>query len=220
MELTLQDIAGIIAAGLGFYASLIYILSIFGKGLQFAPLRLVTLAEKSKPSRVTWFIWTFIGAITVSSYYASGATDTLWVPIILTLEYCVTAILSLFYGEGGMWRSDKKQMRRDIACVIGAALSALLWWWFDVPQIALIATILIDAFGAWPTLVKAYLRPQTENRRAWTFTFLSSIANMFAVEWRWELMTLFIALYPIYMFTANGLITAFLYRRREPPLVD
>lgn len=216
MEITLQNIAGLIAAGLGLYASLIYIFSIFGKGLQFAPLRLYSLAERTKPSRVTWLIWTFVGTITVSSYYASGATDTLWVPIILTIEYFCTAILSLFYGEGGTWRGDTKQMRRDIVCLVGAAMSGLAWWWFDVPQIALITTILIDAFGAWPTIVKAYMRPLTENRRAWTFTFLSSVANIFAVEWRWEIGTLFIAIYPLYMFIANGLIATFLYRRFSP----
>lgn len=221
MDFTLQDIAGIVAATIGFYASLLYILSILGRGISILRLRIYRLTERTKPNRVTWFIWTFVGAITVTSYYAAGATDTVWVPAILTLEYAVTAILSIWYGEGGSWRQEKKQMRRDVFCLLGAVISAIAWWWFETPEIALFATIAIDSFGAFPTIVKAYKAPQTENKLSWTLTALSSVINMLAVEWRWEVSTITIAAYPLYMLIANSMIASFLYRGHLPgnPLI-
>jgi len=214
--MSFYEIAGLTAGLLALIGGLLYILAILGWGIDFSRLTLYKLKVPTRPNRITWFIWTFVGAITVLSYYESGATHTVWFAAALLLEYFIAFVLSIPYGEGSL-RSERKKLGRDAICLVGAAAAAYAWWLFDTPEIALFATIAIDFFGAWPTIQKAYAEPSSEDRSAWTFSALGSIVNMFAIQWEWKLAIIAIAAYPIYMLVANSTIAALLYlpRRRR-----
>ncbi len=212
--MTANSTAGIVAGVFALAGGFLYILAILGWGISVRKFEFYRLKNPTRPNRVTWLIWSFVGIITVSSYYASGATHTVWFAAALTCEYLVAFALSYWYGDES-WKSEWKHRVRDFVCLGGAAISAFLWWWFDIPQIALFATIAIDLFGAIPTMAKAYTRPWTEDRRAWTLAAVGSVINMYAMEWKWEPEAVTIAIYPIYMLVANGLITILLYLPRR-----
>lgn len=191
MDFDIKFLLGIVAGIIAFSAYIIYIISI--------------LKGESKPNRVTWFIWTFVGFVLAISYYFSGAQNTIWVPFMEFIGPLIIAILSIKYGEGGL------KEKTDILCFIGSIISIILWIVFNSPIIALIFNLIIDAFALVPTIKKSYLRPRGENFWAWFGTGVADTVNLFAVE----KFTLGILVYPIYMLIADIIIILLLVRRHK-----
>lgn len=169
----------------------------------FLPYIVAIMRGKTTPNRATWWIWTIVGFMLGASYYSSGANHTIWVPMSYIIGPLVTAILSIKYGEGGWTRFDR-------ACLFGAAVSAVFWWLFSSPLVALLINLFIDFLGALPTIKKAYYKPETENKLAWTLFIIGNTTNLFAIE-TWSFA---IAVYPIYMFFGSGTIAALVLRRK------
>jgi hypothetical protein len=156
---------------------------------------------KARPNRVTWWIWTIIGFVLCSSYYYTGAIDTIWVPASLAIGHLTIAILALKYGEGG-WN------RYDQGCLLSAGVSLLLWWWFSSPIIALLINIVIDFLGTLPTLRKSYHQPQTEDIFTWSILLTANTLNLFALkDWSFTLCA-----YPFYLFCNTAVIFGLLLR--------
>ena len=185
--MTTPEIFGILAGALSFSAYILYIFS--------------TLFGKTKPNRATWWILTLIGLMIASSYYAEGARATIWVAVSYVLGPFIIAVLSLKYGEGKWEKLDKW-------CLIVALISVPVWYISNSAILVLVINIFLDFVGLLPTIKKSYLRPEGEDKVAWTLESLAGILNIFAIE-RWIFG---IAFYPIYLLTINGIITLLLYR--------
>ena len=182
----------------------LYILAILGRNYRFRRI------QRTVPNRATWFIWASIGVIIFTSYYAAGATDTLWFPASYAFGFVIIALLSIRYGEGGFEFVD-------IFCLSGAVISAWAWWKYNSPEMALLGTISMDAFGSIPTIEKSWREPWKENLTAWFLSFIASIANILAINW--STATFAIIIYPIYMFFVLGLITLLLLRYPKSTLL-
>jgi len=178
---------GIVAGIVSFLAYIIYIRSIV-KG-------------ESKPNRVTWWIWTFMGLVLAVSYYYSGAVNTIWAPIVEFIGPLIISLLAIKYGEGGV--RDKT----DLLCLAGGILSIILWIIFNSPVVALVTNLVIDAFALVPTIKKSYLRPDGENFWAWFGTGMGDTINLFAIEKR----TFGVIAYPVYMLLADVIIIVILF---------
>jgi len=188
MPLDISFTLGIIAGVISALAYLIYFRSI--------------LKGESKPSRVTWWIWTFMGAILAASYYASGARDTIWAPIVEFVGPLLTAILAIKYGEGGI------ESKTDVFCFVGGVLSILIWVIFDAPIVTLVMNLLIDGFAIIPTIKKSYERPDGENVWAWLGTAIGDGVNIFASE----KLVFAILVYPIWMFLVDMVVIGAILR--------
>jgi hypothetical protein len=167
---------GIIAGIVAFLAYIFYIIAI--------------LKGQTKPERASWWIWSLMGIVLGTSYYFSGAKNTIWVPVAEVIGPLTIAILSLRYGEGGL------KNKTDLVCLIGASFSIILWIIFKNPVIALTANVIVDIFAAVPTIKKSYLRPEGEDLFAWLLTGSANTMNLFAVE----KFTFAVWLYPVYVF--------------------
>lgn len=187
--MTLQQIVGIVAGVLSFAAYLLYIVA--------------TIRGTTKPNRATWWVLTLVGIMIAASYYAGGARATIWVAISYVLGPAIIAVLSLSYGEG-------KWERLDQFCLVGALLSALIWYLSNSPLLVLLLNILMDFLGLLPTIKKSYLRPEGEDRPAWTLETFAGALNVLAIE-KWTFAIMF---YPLYLLLMNGIVTFFLYYRR------
>ncbi len=186
--MTNGEILGIIA---GLLSSSSYFLYIF-----------TTIFGKTKPNRVTWWILTLVGFMIASSYYVSGARATIWVAVSYTLGPFIVAILSLKYGEGNKWE------KLDKWCFTVAIISIPIWYISKSAILVLIINIFLDFVALVPTIKKSYLRPQSEDKIAWTLESFSGILNILAIE-KWVFA---IAFYPVYLFVINGVVTLLLYR--------
>lgn len=176
--------------------------------IAFIPYIVSILRKKTVPNRASWWIWAIVGFMLAGSYYSSGAEHTIWVPVSYAVGPLITAILSIKYGEGGWTVFDRW-------CVTGAVVSLIPWFLFNSPLIALLINLFIDFLGALPTIRKAYRKPEDEDRLAWILFFTGNTINMLSVG----RLDFAIVVYPVYMFLASGLITAFLFfRPREKEL--
>ncbi len=180
--MTFYAVMGILAGVLSFVAYPIYIRDI---------LRGIT-----KPSKVTWWILALLNGVITASYYASGARDTIWIPVSYTIGFSVIAFLSLKYGEGSWEKSDW-------ICLAGACISLLAWWFLQSAEVALYLLIVTDFIGLAPTIYKSYKRPWTESKASWVVAALASILNILAIE-SW---TVSISSYPVYVAITNIAIT-------------
>jgi len=190
MNLNLGAILGIVAGIIAFIAYIVYIKAI--------------LKGESKPNRATWFIWTFVGLVLATSYYFSGAHNTIWVPFMEFLGPLTIAILSIKYGEGGV------RSKLDLVCFVGAIISLILWFAFNSPVVALVTNLVIDVFALIPTIKKSYLRPEGEDFWAWFGTGTADTINLFAIE----KLTFGVMVYPIYMLVLDLIIIILLARGR------
>ncbi len=181
--------------------------SILGMGAGFfsilcvIPYIITIVQGKTHPSRATWWIWFILSSVISLSYYSTGATTTIWLPICGGLGQLCVALLSLKYGEGGWTRLDRM-------CVLGVAISLLLWWWFNAPLVALVCNLIIDLLGAAPTILKSYREPQKESLSTWSLYLTGSILNLLAVE-QWSIA---LAVFPLYIFAVNAIIVGCLLR--------
>lgn len=190
MPYSFHEIVGVIAGLLEFLAFILYYVSI--------------IQGKTRPNRATWFVLTVVGALIAMSYYASGARETLWVPLSYAIGPLIAFLLSIPYGEGGFTLFDRW-------CLFACFVSIVFWKVSHSSEITLFFSMLIDFFGLLPTIKKSYLDPASEDRAAWSVTSLSNFMNIFAVgSW-----TFVIGFYPVYMFLVNGVVTLLLFLRKD-----
>ncbi|GAA0404064.1 hypothetical protein GCM10009133_10890 [Cocleimonas flava] len=171
----------------------------------FIPYIISILQGKTKPNRVTWWIWTVIGALLCASYWSSGGVEAIWVPISYVIGPLSIALLSLKYGYGTLDKFDR-------SCLLAAVISLLFWWISGSALIALLMNITIDMFGAMPTIKKTYHEPESESQMAWGFFLVGNTLNLIALS-NWEISQ---SLYPIYLFSISIIVYALTMRKKRP----
>ena len=162
----------------------------------YAPYIMSILRKETKPNRASWIIWAVVSTIIALSYREAGASYAFLAPVGYVIGSTIVFILSIRHGVGGWTPFDRK-------CLIGAAISLVLWKIFDSPMSALLINLLINLLGTLPTARKAWYQPETESKVAWSLFSLGSIVNLFAVE-NW---TLSMAVYPVSMIFLIGIVT-------------
>ena len=155
-----------------------YIYSIFKKGV--------------KPHLFTWLIWSLITAIAAAGQYAGGAGFGFLVIAWYSFATGVIALLSLFYGEKNIARSDYIALLFCLSAIV-------LWLITDTPLYSVIIVSIIDFVAIYPTIRKAYKEPNEEN----LFSFLifggTTALSIFALS-QYNILTL---LYPITIILAD-----------------
>ncbi len=194
---------GVTAGLLNLAAFFPYILAIFGWRIGWNPI--LQRTTPTRPNRATWFIWAFVGAVILPAYSHTGAEETIWVPGANLVGPIVVALLSVRWGEGGWTKFDQ-------ACVLGAALSALVWAITGSAIAGLLLALVSDGFGTAATVRHAYRRPDEESRFAWALFFIGDLVNLFAItDWSWSAFPVWIL--PIYMVASVTPIVIVLWRR-------
>ena len=179
----------------GMAAGILYVIA-------FVPYVLSILGGRTKPSRITWAIWSFLNIITFFSYISLGARNTLWMTGATTVGALSVFLLSLRYGEGA-------RSRLDILLLVGAVLSGLIWVGSGQPIAAQLSSLALLILGAIPTVRIAYKTPERESRLTWSLFTLSCIVNFLSVE-RW---TLGIIAGPVVSLSVDTVVMALLLRR-------
>ncbi len=173
----------------------------------FFPYIYSILQYRSRPHFVTWFLWTILGALSAASYAASGAPGpTLIVPVIYVFGPLLTALLAYRYGDLGY-------NRFDLSCFFAGLSGILLWLLTDNPKLTLYLLLLIDFFGALPTLKKVAFDPHSENLPAWSLFAIGGAVNLLTIPAGSLSENFVIAAYPIYLFFITSLVTLLSLRK-------
>ena len=163
--------------------------------LSYIPYFISIFKHETRPERMSWLIWTMLGAIAFFSQLAKGASDSLWLTGLDTTGEILVVIIAIKYGMGGIQKRDKQAF--VIACI-----SLILWYITREPIVALLLVIIADMTGASLTIVKTYAHPTTESVSAWVLTGLGGLCAAIAVgSWNWVLL-----LFPIYTMCQNSAI--------------
>ena len=173
---------------LQFYGIISAILSI----ISYIPYIRDIFRKKTKPQRMSWFIWLLLGYIAFFSLLLEGATNSLWLAFIEGLGITIVFLLSLKYGVGGAGKYDK-------FALIFTFIALFVWYLTKNPAIALIISLLINAAGELLTIKKAYRAPESETLITWLLAGISGIFSMLSVG----KLDLILLSYPFYICIAN-----------------
>ena len=136
-----------------------------------------TLRGKTKPNRVTYFMWSFAPLIATAAALSKGVT---WAALpVFMAGFCpLLVFVSSFANERAYWTLGKL----DYACGVFSAMALILWGVTRQPNIAIVFAIASDGLAAVPTLVKAWSHPQTETGLAYLLAFVSAATSFAAVK--------------------------------------
>lgn len=142
--------------------------------IQIVPYVRSILNGETKPSRTSYGIWLAINTVALTSYFASGATTTRWLFVVLTFNALIVFLLSLKFGVGGF-------SRLDISCLLLAFLAICAWLITDSPELARYIALAATILGYLPTIKKSYAHPETENTLSWGIYVVATTLNAAAL---------------------------------------
>ena len=182
------------------------IISIFiSLGWAFAYIR-DTLAGKTKPNRISWWMWALAPLIATAAAIYSHAD--IWATIRVFLAWFVPllVVIASFVNKQSYW----KLTIFDGICWAFSILALIIWAMIDAPKVAILLTIIGDAFAALPTLYKAWKYPETETWLTYGLSLLSVIIITPSIPvWNIENSG-----FQIYLLIVNTLLLVAVYRKR------
>ena len=154
---TLSAVAGVI----NFVATVLYVLSI--------------LRGYTKPSRITWAIWTALSLLTAGGMYQSGTLNGQMFAVVggdIIITTC-----AFLWGSGGWTTVDRWSLA-------GTVVGLAFWVATKDPFYAILISLTVNFIGGGPTIVKTWHYPGQESGLAWAVVTLASFIQFLAVtDW-------------------------------------
>ena len=165
------------------------------------------LRGEATPNRVTWFLWAFVPLIAAAAQWRAGVGISTLVVLSVGAGPACVLLASIVWGKGS-WQLGPF----DYVCGACSLAALALWAATGDPVIAIVLSILADAAAALPTLRKAWLAPETEDRLAYLISFVGMILGILSVEEA----TFSAYAFNIYLVAASGALVVILYWPRRP----
>lgn len=169
----------------------------------FIPYIIGILKKRVKPSLSTWIIWSVIGTILCISYFETSPNieTSIWVPLSYAIGPIMICALSFKYGI-------KELNYMDFICLFISLSSLLISYKIKIFYISLFLSIFADFLGAFPTLIKSYMEPESEDMTAWSFFLFGNFINFFFTGIVYD----YSSLYPLYLLVISAIVFSFLLR--------
>jgi hypothetical protein len=150
-----------------------------------------TLKGKTKPNKVSWFIWTLAPLIAFSAEIKQGVgLQSLMTFMVGFNPFLI--FLASFVNKKAVWKIGQL----DIVCGGLSITGLILWQMTRVGNIAIAFSILSDALAGVPTVVKAYRFPETENYQVFLAAGLNALITLLTIKvWNFEHYG-----FPVYIF--------------------
>lgn len=143
---------------------------------------ILTLRGKTKPNRVTWFIWALAPLVAFFAEIYQGVGIQSLATFIVGFGPLLVFIAS-FINKKAYWKISKL----DIVCGGLALIGLGLWGITMVGNIAIAFSVLADSSAAIPTVIKSWKAPETESH--WVFTLAAvnaTIALLVIKTWNFQ----------------------------------
>ncbi len=165
-----------------------------------------TLKGRSKPNRVSWFIWAV--APIMGAFAALSVNADAWATLRTFMAGFVPLLIFLasFINPNSYWKLTKF----DMACGILSVIALGMWLFADTPRLAILLLALGDLFAVIPTLTKAWKRPETETGITFVAGFVSCLLVIPSIP-IWNIEN---AAFQVYLLIANGCLLFAVYRKR------
>lgn len=165
-----------------------------------------TLKWKTKPNRVTWWIWATAPLIWSAWMYFSWWFTWNILPVFIAGFIPFLVFVSSFVNPNSYWELKKL----DYICLILAILALVLWWITKNPLLAIVFWILADLFAALPLIVKIYKFPETENIFPYLALLVANLAALLIIK-KWEIEEF---LFPLYLVLLNSILIIAYYWKK------
>lgn len=132
------------------------------------------LANKTKPDRPSWLIWSLEYAGLFGAQIAAGATSSLW--LIGFQLACVLVIYGLSF-RFGIGRLDK----RTRPLLVAVCLALVAWFFTKNSTTAIIILLAVEASGVVLTAIKAYKHSDSETLSTWWLIGCGGLLGILAV---------------------------------------
>jgi len=156
-----------------------------------------TLQGKIKPNKVTWFLWALAPLIAFAAQIKQGVgLQSLltfmvgFMPIII--------FLASFVNKKSYWKIE----RSDLICGSLSIFGLIAWQITKVGNIAIIFSIVADFLAGWPTFVKSFKYPETENYLIYLGNAIFASITLLTIKvWNFETYS-----FSLYLFVVTLLI--------------
>lgn len=130
-----------------------------------------TLSGKTKPNRVSWFLWALAPLISVGAALSSNADIWPMIRVIVGGVVPLTVFIASYANRHGYWRLT----RFDIGCGALSLLALMFWIFANSPLVAILLATSSNTLASIPTLVKAWKYPETETKLIYLTSFISTL---------------------------------------------
>jgi hypothetical protein len=156
-----------------------------------------TIKGKTKPNRVSWFIWTLAPLIAFSATIKQGVGVQSLITLMAGFNPLMVSVAS-FVNKKSYWRVT----RLDLFCGGLAIMGLILWKITGTGNMAIFFSIMADALAAVPTIIKSYVAPETENGKVYLASGIAGLIGLLTIKiWRFEQFA-----FPLYFLLMNIVI--------------
>ncbi len=136
-----------------------------------------TLKGKTRPNRVTWFLWAVAPLIAFSAELGQHVGLRSIMTFMVGFGPAMVLIAS-FINRKSVW----KITRLDIICGVLSVLALIAWGVTGKGNIAIAFSIASDLLAATPTMIKAYREPETEHYGVFLFGTISAVITLLTIK--------------------------------------
>ncbi len=140
-----------------------------------------TIKGKTRPNRVSWFLWAAAPLIAFSAELNHGVG----LPALMTFMVGFGPLL-IFLGSFVNRKASWKLTKLDMVCGALSILGLILWQVTGSGYLAILFSILADGLAGVPTIVKSYKEPESENWHVFFFGAVSAAITLLAID-TWDL---------------------------------
>jgi|GEM_PF-5066515 len=129
----------------------------------------------ARPSRVTWFLFTYMSWLLLFASIASGADSSVFWLISSVITSTTIFIFSLFKGD---WH----RTRLEISCLFIGTLGATLWLLTKDAFYGVYVVMVVDIIAVSPTIKKVRKEPDSEPIISWSMGFVSIFLSLVTID--------------------------------------
>lgn len=180
------------------------ILTIILAFVGYGPYLKDTIAGKTKPHVVSWFLWTLVSFIAFGLQWSKGAGAGSYANLAMGFISLILLGLSFKNGIG--------QIKTiDVVSLVMAVMAIILWLIVDQPVWSVLLIVLIDALSFAPTFVKSWYKPEQETLSTWVLSMIRHGLVLLSLRE----VNMVTAAFSGYALTANALFCTLLIVRRR-----
>lgn len=141
-----------------------------------------TIKGKVKPNKVTWFIWALAPIIAFAAQIKQGVGLQSLLTFMIGFIPLLIFIAS-FVNKKSYWKIE----RFDLLCGFLSIIGLVLWQVTKIGNIAIFLSLISDFLAAWPTVVKSFKYPETENYVIYLTNSIFGLITLLTIKsWNFE----------------------------------
>lgn len=136
-----------------------------------------TIRGRARPNRVSWALWALAPLIAFGAELNHGVGWAALMTFMVGFNPLLIFIAS-FVNKKATWKLTKL----DIGCGILSVIGLIIWLVTGEGNVAILFSILADAFAGIPTIVKSYIDPESESYKVFLFGAMNAIITLLTIK--------------------------------------